>query len=94
MRTREEINTLWEELESQAWEMTMIVIRAFCKRNRCECITNGPFGTMVTKYSKQPRSGYVWDGKRYAKEIEAPEIEELTQWYEEKFGPCPQEIVP
>lgn len=87
-----EINEAYEKLWAEAQKIVLDRIQKFSEKHRVEIITNGPWGMMITKYSETPKEGYLYSYNRYCKEIKSERLEKLVEWYEDKFGPLPQEI--
>lgn len=64
-----------------------------CRKNRTQCITNGPFGTMFARVRDRPGDGYSRLDGRWYKQLETPrKLAALIDWYTEKFGQLPQAI--
>lgn len=95
---RKEIDVVYDNLLVNAQQLVFDAIEAFCRKHKAECITNGPFGTMLTKYSRVYRAGYSLShqkeaDRQYCKDLEVPKhLDELMDWYTEKFGQIPQAI--
>lgn len=90
---RREINASYDKIITEAQRIVFDAIAEFCRKNRAECISNGPFGTQLTRYSDKYKPGYSFAYGKYSKELEIPKyLNELLDWYEQRFGQIPQAI--
>ncbi len=90
---KREITTTHARIIKEAERIVFDVVAEYCRKNRAECVTNGAFGTMLTRYSDRSKPGYFFYCGRWTKDLRHPKyLTDVIEWYEEMFGEIPQAI--
>ena len=77
------ITAIYDKMQEEAERIVFEAIADYCRKNKLECITNGPFGMQVDKvYSRYREGAYKSHDGKWKKEYEpSKEIKDLVEWY-------------